>query len=196
MRSRSILIPVAAAMTLIVPARAQANDRFVLTTAQVADAITRAGAATTAAQVSMMAAVMAAEPAPALDILSITPVHKTQSTQTSPVQSPLHSLVRLGCHQPHICLPFYVTVNALHFNDALVTVGSSPGSGRTPRSEFTMPAGTHATLIMDDQRAHIQLAVVSLENGMTGKWIRVASPDHKQVYFGEVVNASLLRGAF
>jgi hypothetical protein len=49
---------------------------------------------------------------------------------------------------------------------------------------------------MDDQRAHIQVAVISLENGMVGHRIRVATPDHKQTYIGEVVNARLLRGSF
>ena len=65
-----------------------------------------------------------------------------------------------------------------------------------PKSEITMRAGTHATLVMDDDRSHIQVAVISLENGMAGHRIRVSSPDHKQVYFGEVVNARLLRGSF
>jgi flagella basal body P-ring formation protein FlgA len=59
-----------------------------------------------------------------------------------------------------------------------------------------MRAGTHATLMMDDQRSQIQIAVISLENGMVGHRIHVASPDHKQTYVGEVVNARLLRGSF
>ena len=64
------------------------------------------------------------------------------------------------------------------------------------RSEITMKAGTHATLMLDDQRSHIQVAVVSLENGIVGHRIHVASPDHKQTYVGEVVNARLLKGSF
>jgi hypothetical protein len=51
-------------------------------------------------------------------------------------------------------------------------------------------------LVMDDDRSHIQIAVISLENGMTGHKIRVASPDHKQFYVAEVVNAHLLRRSF
>ena len=46
------------------------------------------------------------------------------------------------------------------------------------------------------QMSHIQVAVISLENGVAGKWIRVASPDRKQVYVGEVVSANELRGNF
>ena len=62
--------------------------------------------------------------------------------------------------------------------------------------DITMRAGTHATLVMDDNRSHIQVAVISLENGIAGHRIHVASPDHKQIYVGEVVNANLLRGSF
>jgi flagella basal body P-ring formation protein FlgA len=65
-----------------------------------------------------------------------------------------------------------------------------------PNVAITMRAGARATLVMDDDRAHIQIAVISLENGIAGHWIRVASPDHKQVYVAEVVNASLLRKSF
>jgi hypothetical protein len=63
-------------------------------------------------------------------------------------------------------------------------------------SEITMKAGAHATLMIDDQRSHIQVAVVSLENGIVGHRIHVASLDHKQTYVGEVVNDRLLRGSF
>jgi flagella basal body P-ring formation protein FlgA len=65
-----------------------------------------------------------------------------------------------------------------------------------PNAVFTIRAGAHATMVMDDERAHIQVAVVSLENGIAGHRIRVASPDHKQIYVAEVVNANLLRRSF
>jgi flagella basal body P-ring formation protein FlgA len=61
---------------------------------------------------------------------------------------------------------------------------------------ITMRVGTRAMLVMDDDRSHIQIAVVSLENGITGHKIRVASPDHKQVYIAEVVSGHLLRRSF
>jgi flagella basal body P-ring formation protein FlgA len=59
-----------------------------------------------------------------------------------------------------------------------------------------MRAGAHATLVMDDARSHIQVAVISLENGIAGHRIRVASLDHKQVYVAEVVSANLLKRSF
>ena len=49
---------------------------------------------------------------------------------------------------------------------------------------------------MDDARAHVELSVVSLENGAAGHKIRVATPDHKQVYLAEVVSANRLKRSF
>jgi len=50
--------------------------------------------------------------------------------------------------------------------------------------------------VMDDGRSHIQVAVISLENGIAGHRIRVASPDHKQIYVAEVVGANLLKRSY
>jgi hypothetical protein len=192
---RGIQVLLMAAMSIAGSALAHAQERFVLTTDQVAHTLTEAGMNTHPAQVALPARVVAAVPAPALDILSIQPMRKASSAQPSPGRS----VVRLACHQPGECLPFFVLVSGLEPPTASTGSTRSPivaTTGRISRSEFTMPAGTRATLVMDDDRSQIKVAVVSLENGMAGHWIRVASPDHKQIYFGEVVNASLLRGSF
>jgi hypothetical protein len=188
MSTRALMLLWIAAMA--VPTWGQSSSHFALTPEQVARALTAAGIVTVAQQVSLPARVVAAEPAPALDILSIEPpLRKAQLTAHSP------SRVRLACHQSGECLPFYANVNW-----SKVDGQPAPSSIIVPlagnATNITMRAGTHATLVMDDQRSHIQVAVISLENGMAGHRIRVATPDHKQFYFGEVVNANLLRGSF
>jgi len=50
--------------------------------------------------------------------------------------------------------------------------------------------------VMDDARSHVQISVISLENGIAGHRIRVTSPDHKQFYVAEVVSANLVRRSF
>jgi hypothetical protein len=107
----------------------------------------------------------------------------------------------MGCHLPGKCLPFYAIVSSLEppFGVAANASHASAGINNSvskANMDITMRAGTHATLVMDDNRSHIQVAVISLENGIAGHRIHVASPDHKQVYVGEVVNANLLRGSF
>lgn len=192
MSTRWIPVLLMAAISMPGLGRAQLQDRFVLTTQQVAHALTEAGMTIPAGQVSLPARVVAVVPSPILDILSIEPIGKGRLAQPSPVRS----LVRLACHQPGECLPFYAIVSRVEPTPVAGASNPSHVAGKTPRVDFTMPAGTRATLVMDDHRSQIQVAVISLENGMAGHRIRVASPDHKQIYFGEVVNANLLRGTF
>jgi hypothetical protein len=177
--------------------QSQLQDRFALTAAQVARALSESGMQTTEEQVSLLTRVVATESSPVLDVLSVEPLGK----QPMADHSRTRSRVKLACRQRGKCLPFYAIVSGSEPTPGPAATPSSaaPVSGNmmfNPKSEITMRAGTHATLVMDDDRSHIQVAVISLENGMAGHRIRVSSPDHKQVYFGEVVSASLLKGSF
>jgi hypothetical protein len=181
-----------AAMGVTVQAQSQSEDRFALTTAQVALAVSASGMPTAAEHVSLLTRVVATEPEPVLDVLSVETLGK----------GPLEHLgvrfrVKLACHVAGKCLPFYAIVSSPPSTvGAANTVSAVRNTMWNAHTEITMKAGTHATLMMDDQRSHIQVAVVSLENGIVGHRIHVASPDHKQTYVGEVVNARLLRGSF
>ena len=109
--------------------------------------------------------------------------------RSSDKRSGPHSLVKLACHLPGRCLPFYAIVGCRYG----VAAGEQPehpsaADALRPEAVFTIRAGVHATMVMDDDRAHIQVAVICLENGIAGHRIRVASPDHKQIYVAEVVS--------
>ena len=101
-----------------------------------------------------------------------------------------------------MCLPFYaiVTLQESAARSAIGIASVSPldviGTALKPKIVITIRAGAHATLVMDDGRSHIQVAVISLENGIIGQRIRVASPDHKQVYVAEVISVNLLKRSF
>jgi len=195
MRARCLSVLLVAAMGMAV--WGQSQDRFALTAGQVARALCAGGMQTTGEQVSMLTTVVATEPDPALDVLSVEPPTKGRPAQHPPVRSQ----VRLACHLPGKCLPFYAIVT---WSEPTAVPAANPSSVSAvtrnimfnPKTGITMRAGTHATLVMDDDRSHIRLAVISLENGIAGHRIRVSSPDHRQVYFGEVVSASLLKGSF
>jgi hypothetical protein len=174
-----------------------AQSRFALTAGQVARALSAGGIQTREEQVSLLTRVVATESSPALDILSVELLGKQPVAE----HSSIGSRVRLGCHLPGRCLPFYAIVSGLEPPVGLAAAASHASAGiSNPASkanlDIIMRAGTHATLLMDDNRSHIQVAVITLENGIAGHRIHVASPDHKQVYVGEVVNANLLRGSF
>jgi hypothetical protein len=185
--------------------QAQPQPRFPLTASQVARALSERGVQTDGEQVALLASVVATEPNPTLDVLSV----ETLGNAQSPERSRIRSRVKLACREAEKCLPFYALVNWPEGTAWAVTVASSsspvqrnpavssPAAKNVPANfEVTMPAGTHAILVMDDHRSHIQLSVISLENGLVGHRIRVASPDHKQFYLGEVVSPSLLKGSF
>jgi hypothetical protein len=170
------------------------QDHFPLAPHQVAQSLSVNGVQVADEQVSLLAKVVATEPNPTLDILSVEPL----GNRASSARSEAGSLVKLACHLPGRCLPFYAIVR---WPDG--TTGSPSGASFAtgtgalkPNTVFTIRAGVHATMVMDDDRSHIQVAVVCLENGIAGHRIRVASPDHKQIYVAEVVNANLLRRSF
>lgn len=175
------------------PSQAQAQNHFVVTAHQVARTLSDRGMSIADDHVSLLANVVATEPNPVLDLLSIKP----WGTGASGPQSGSRSLIELACHSPGACLPFYAVVTGQAKTPVAASV-ASPIAAITRHATFNaiMRAGTHATLVMEDKRSHIQLTVISLENGNAGDKIHVASPDHKQVYLAEVVNANLLKRSY
>lgn len=179
---------------VIVPALAQSHPgpqpqtRFAITTDQVALAIAGKGIPAQTVQVSLLANVVASDAHPQLDILSVEPFGDRNSGR---------SLIKLACHEPRVCIPFYAVATETVIDGlsdvpkAVLTVSSLKSA-----STIALRAGTRATLVMEDERTHIQVAVIALENGVVGRTIRVASPDHKQFYNAEVVSPTLLRRSF
>lgn len=191
------LLMVAMTMPAWVRADCQTQGHFPLTAHLVAQALTAHGIETADDQVSLLAMVVASEPSPLLDVLSIEPI----ADQATGKRRVSRSLVKLGCRSTGTCLPFYSIVSGVERPGENATDGLSAAAGtgvatRRESSRIIIRAGAHATLVMDDKRAHVEVAVVSLENGAAGHTIRVASPDHKLVYRAEVVSANLLRRSF
>jgi len=193
MKTRCISVVVMAAIGLPGWAFCQSQSRFPLTAHRVAEMLTESGRQTSDAQVSLLANVTASEPAPLLEILSVEPF----AGRTSSQRCDSCSLVKIGCREPGVCLPFYSVVTGLAPSQASRKSAPSPlARAKTQRPDFVIRIGAHATLVMDDARAHVELSVVSLENGAAGHKIRVATPDHKQVYLAEVVSANRLKRSF
>jgi len=201
MTTRWMAVLLAAAASLAAWGQSQPKpnpqDHFAITTQMVAQALSGRGARIEDRQVSLLARVVATEAHPALDILTVEPLGDSNLGEHPKGRI----VVKLACHKAATCLPFYATVSW-----PAGPMGGASGSSAAareaennllkPKAAVMMRAGTHATLVMDDDRSHIQIAVVSLESGVAGGRIRVASPDHKQVYLGEVVSASLLKRSF
>jgi hypothetical protein len=184
------------AMSLFLFGRAQSKDSYPLTSELVARTLSERGAPLTEGQVTLLANVVSTAPNPSLDVLAVTPL----VNQWPGMSSEGRSLLRLACHQAGQCLPFYAvviwTMPAIVGKQSMSPSAGAPNVALKAANAVTMRAGTHATLIMDSDRSHIQVAVITLENGAVGRRIRVTSPDRKQIYTGEVVSATLLKGSF
>jgi hypothetical protein len=192
MTSKWIAVLSIAAMSLTGWSQSQLQDRFALTADQVARSVSKGEIEVSGDQVFLLANVVAKVPNPVLDVLSVEPL----GDKWFGGRSGTHSWVKLGCHLPGVCLPFYAVVSWPQEPAGRATNQSIASPAALKPKVITMPAGTHATMLMDDDRSHIQIAVISLESGIAGHRIRVTSPDHKQVYVAEVVNASLLRKSY
>ena len=109
MSARWLSVSLIAAMSMPGWAQSQLQDRFALTPGQVARALSAGGIPATEEQVSLLTRVVATESSPVLDVLSVEPLSK----QSMAAHSPARSRVRLGCHLPGKCLPFYAILTGL-----------------------------------------------------------------------------------
>lgn len=169
-------------------ALAQSSSPLPITAKQVADALSATGMAVGPGRVALPVRVVSSAPAPVLRVLAIEPPAQVTSARHTPPQA----RIRLACALPSQCLPFYALLSWPELSPRPQPANTTPITSQA----ITMHAGAHATLILDDHRSHIQMAVISLQSGVTGQRIRLTSPDHKHFYYGEVVNAGLLQGSF
>ena len=194
--TRSLVI-VMASLSVASFGQLHPSQRFTLTASEISQALANQGVPIEDRNVFLLAKVVATESHPVLDVLSIEPL----AVGHSPDHIGGDSRIELTCHRPGTCLPFYVMA-ALR-DTTLTRAATAPYPARNgsrkvfdSRPAITIRAGAHVTLMMDDDRSHIQISAVSLENGIIGHAIRVASQDHKRVYVAEVINAGLVRRNF
>ena len=183
---RRTAVLLTAMVSIMAPAQFRPQRRFALSGGHVAQAIVKAlserGYAIDSHDVSLLVSVVATVPDPVLEIRAVEPMDRVSEPS---------SKVKVACHLPGTCVPFY----------ALIRWSTTPPSGMTtipvePRLPIVMRAGTHATLWMGDGRSQIQMSVISLEQGATGRSIRVASSDRKRTYVAEIVSPHMLKGSF
>ena len=183
-------------LLLALPALA-APGRNVITTAQVAAAISDMGMTVSAQQITLLSDAATKTSAPSLKVQSVEPWGE------------LRMKVRMGCASLDQCLPFYVAVsrnphsgaNAVSLVSTVPPVSPvSPLSAGAVRpvtplaTHVAVKSGSSAVLLLDSNHVHIQLVVVCLENGAVGQTIRVSSKDRRQTYTAEVCAGGVLKG--
>jgi hypothetical protein len=145
-------------------------------------------------QVSLLSNIVATDENPALDVRSIAALDNRLAGEIDS-----RSAVKLVCHEPGACLPFYAivfwTTRPAKYAAAFPSA-SVADIIKKPAVPNLMQAGVHATLVMKDDRANIEMSVISLESGPAGRTIRVQSSDRKRIYSAEIVSANVVKGSF
>ncbi len=144
-------------------------------------------------QVRLSAPITASSSNPMLDIQTMTMVgvHSAQ--------------LRVACRVHAECLPFYVAATWPDAHTAMTIPGelfrpsvlsSTVAKAIEAPAQDALKPGSTATLLIEDQKVHIQLQVICLEGGIAGDKVRVATPDHRLAYKAEIVAPNLLKGSF
>jgi hypothetical protein len=146
-------------------------------------------------QVTVPTHPVAIETDPILDIASVEPL--TKQIRSHSVETTVKA--RVVCHKQGACVPFYVLVtlpDSMSVRKFRTVSSDNLVRHDLGSAQFAMHPGGHATLLLDDDRAKIEIPVVSLENGSEGQMIHVTSLDHRHVYLAEVVSATVVKGRF
>ena len=165
----------AACAATIAPAT---GERVAVSREQIAGAMQAAGFETTVAQLQLLSNVTALAGA-AIRVAKV----KTESAGTA--------LAELHCKKKQ-CLPFYVLVHDGNFAKDVAIIADRASTG-TPTAHPLIERGKPVTLLIENADLRIVLPAVSLEGGMQGQIIKVASPDRKRIYRAEVVSGTTVR---
>ena len=188
-----LLIFIAAGGTLSVHASAApASERFAISPNRVSQALQQAGVSAKSAQVEFLSPVSSIGEYPRLVVVNVAQWRNGN----------LKALLR--CQNHRECLPFYVVLRdqqmvegSRNFLNAAPTDARVKQKTRNKSTgKLLVRGGQPAMLILRNQNLRITLPVICLENGERGEIIRLSSPDRKQKYAGEVVQAGLLEGTF
>jgi hypothetical protein len=164
----------------------ESSARFPLSSQGVAEAMAALGVQVAAAQVRFLSQVTAVGPNSSLEVINLAKWSEDRLR------------VELRCHDPRVCLPFYVLVQGgtAAMSDAIsALVGPIPRRDifRSPRKQILMRNGDQATLMFEGHTVRITMPVICLENGDRGQTIRVTSTDRKQFFKAEIVRSGLLK---
>ena len=92
-------------------------------------------------------------------------------------------------------MPFYVLVHGLDTVELKATEVRALPAPAASAPQNVIHGGDHAMLILESADSRMSLPVICLQSGVRGQTIRVASPDHRQVYEAKVVAPGMLKGS-
>ncbi len=155
------------------------SQRTVVSREQIADAMRSAGYDTSASQLQLLSNVTS---------LAGTTIRVAKVTR----ESADTVLAELNCGKRQ-CLPFYVLVHDADIACSAVEPFPRTAGGNSSEAHPLISRGKAVTLIITTEDLRIVLPAVSMESGMQGQIIKVASPDRKRIYRAEVISRTTVR---
>ena len=176
-----------------------ASARYPISTARIAEALIRYGLNVAAEDIRLPLPISAASSSPELELIL------ARTAARNLVQ------LELRCRDSGKCLPFFVLIDvpdgaasalvADVRKDEQFQAGAGPGSpmsqGRAKNVQTSpdrMRAGSHITLLLEDDQMQIQLPAVALDSGAPGLEVRVGTVDHRKTFRAMVVSPTVARG--
>lgn len=164
--------------------------RYPVTSESIVAAMGAKGLTVNGVTVSLATPISATVENPVLEVVSVTPEGERAAQ------------LLVSCRSRLDCPSFYATAR---WSNAAGNSGisASPGFKRVSQSNFRAPGttqpegylkiGSRTVLQLEGERIHIEMRVICLEAGGPGDKIHVSTPDRKETFEVEVVDASLTR---
>jgi hypothetical protein len=157
--------------------------RSVVSTRQVVDAMAAVGIAVNLNQIDILSGSSGTRENANMRVVSVT------------TQNVGGLKVKLRCQDNQECLPFYVLVHGLNGANLSSTIARSTPVTKASSPQNVIRGGDRATLILESPDSRMSLPVICLQGGVRGQTIRVASPDHRQLFNAEVIAPGILKGS-
>jgi hypothetical protein len=164
-------------------AMGQADSARSISTQRVADAMAAAGIVVNLDQIELLSGISGTRENASVRVVSVAD------------QAGGSLKVKLRCEDNQECLPFYVLVHGLDAVNAGPTITRAVPVVKASSPQNVIRGGDRATLILESPDSRMSLPVICLQSGVRGQTIRVASPDHRQLFNAEVIAPGILKGS-
>jgi flagella basal body P-ring formation protein FlgA len=150
---------------------------------QVVDALALAGVKVAPDQIEFLSGIRSTKESASIQVVS------TSNSSAGTVK------VKLRCQDNRECLPFYVLVHSLDNLNVGSTRLKAVSVVEADVPQNVIRGGEHATLVLESPDSRMSLPVICLQSGVVGQTIRVASPDHRQLFDAVVIAPGMLKGS-
>ncbi len=122
--------------------------------------------------------------------------------QSAVLLNPHSARLRVGCQVHSECMAFYASAQwpatSQPITMAMLAASAGkpgPGGGGTAvKAVSALRPGSHAVLLIDQDKIHIRLPVICVQGGAAGDKVRVTTANRQQLFEAVILNSDELKG--